>query len=84
MSVAEVDLTCSELVELITDYLENSLPADQRVRFDQHLAICEGCRNYVDQMRTTIALTGALKEQDIPSTARARLLSAFRGWSRGA
>jgi len=56
------DLTCQELVELVTDYLEASLSASQRARFDEHLAKCTGCRNYLAQMRQTINLAGTLTE----------------------
>lgn len=52
------DLTCRELVELVTDYLEGALNVDERARFEAHLADCEACRDYVEQMRTTVRLTG--------------------------
>ena len=48
-------LSCQELVELVTDYAENALSVEDRTRFEEHLGICEGCRNYVDQMRATVA-----------------------------
>ena len=75
------ELECRELVELVTDYLENALPAHERDRFEEHLAGCEGCRRYLEQMRTTIALArraGPL--QDRPDFAA--LLEAFRGYKR--
>jgi anti-sigma factor RsiW len=73
-------MTCQELVEVITDYLEDRLPADDRNRFEQHLAACEGCRNYLEQMRQTIALTGRLPAEALTPDARERLLQAFRGF----
>jgi anti-sigma factor RsiW len=74
-------LTCAELVEIITDYLEGTLsPADRR-RFDAHLDRCEGCRTYLDQMRETILAVGRLREEDVPPAARESLLQAFRAWS---
>jgi anti-sigma factor RsiW len=81
MSEAE-PLSCQELVELVTDYLEGALPADERARFEAHLAGCHGCRAYLDQMRQTIAAVGALSEEAIPQPARDDLLTAFRNWRR--
>ena len=76
---SEKPMTCQELVETITDYLEDRLPAEERSRFDAHLAICAGCRNYLEQMRETIRLTGQVTEEALPSETRQRLLEAFRG-----
>jgi predicted anti-sigma-YlaC factor YlaD len=76
-------MACNELVEVVSDYIEGRLsPADAR-RFDSHLEICEGCRNYLDQMRETIGALGHLPEESIPPEARAELLEAFRGWTAG-
>jgi len=76
------DLTCQELVELVTDYLEGSLSAAQRARFDEHLIMCTGCRNYLAQMRQTIKLTGTLTEDSIAPQARDDLLGVFRNWKK--
>ncbi len=75
------ELTCRELVELITDYIEDGLSARERARFDAHLATCEGCGTYLEQMRQTIKLTGALREDSIQPAARRELLAVFRDWS---
>jgi anti-sigma factor RsiW len=80
MSVPE--LTCKELVEVATDYLEGSMPAEQRRRFEEHLAFCEGCQTYLEQMRETIRLTGTLMEDDLEPEARDALLGVFRDWKR--
>lgn len=77
-------LTCRELVELVTDYLEGALPAGEVARFDAHLALCAGCRAYVEQMRETIALTGSLPADALSPDAERELLTAFRDWNRGA
>ena len=79
MSVAG-GLTCRELVELVTDYLEDRLPADARARFEDHLATCDGCRAYVEQMRMTLRALGRLPEERLSEGAREALLIAFRGW----
>jgi anti-sigma factor RsiW len=76
-------VTCIELVELVTDYLDGSMPADQRARFDEHIAECDGCTAYLEQFRITIRLTGMLTEERIAPDAREALLDAFRDW-RGA
>ena len=78
--MAAGELTCEELVELITEYLEGAMPPDDRARFEAHLAFCEGCRNYLTQMRVTIESTGSLSGESIPAPERAKLLEAFRSW----
>lgn len=76
------DLTCKELVELVTEYIEGTLPAAERARFEAHLPACSGCRTYLDQMRRTIRAMGRLTEATIPPPARDELLSIFRNWKR--
>jgi anti-sigma factor RsiW len=77
------ELTCQELAELVTDYLEGVLPPRERARFDAHVAECADCTAYVEQMRVTIAVTGRLAGDDITPAVRAALLEAFRGWAAG-
>ena len=81
--MSEPDLTCRELVELVTDYLEGALDSTTRRRVDEHLAGCPGCTAYLDEMRVTIRLTGTLTERDLGAPVRDSLLQAFRGWRRG-
>ena len=76
----EPELSCAELVELVTEYLEGGLAPEERRRFDEHVAVCEGCAAYLEQMRATIATTGRLRETDLPPALEERLLDAFRGW----
>ncbi len=77
------ELTCKALVELVTEYLEKTLPAAERVRFDAHLAICPGCRAYLEQMRRTIALLHELPEETISPEALQVFSQAFQDWKRG-
>ena len=74
------DLTCRELVRLVTDYLEGALSATDVDRFDAHLAKCDGCTTYLAQVRETIHVTGALTEESLAPEARDELLAAFRTW----
>jgi anti-sigma factor RsiW len=76
------DLPCQELVELVTEYLENRLPDPTRLRFDAHLAQCSGCRTYLEQMRQTIQALGRLPDESIEPEARDQLLEVFRDWKR--
>jgi anti-sigma factor RsiW len=73
-------LTCSELVEIITEYVEGALSPADRERFDSHLDLCEGCRIYLDQLRLTMQAAGRLREESIPPRTREALLQAFRAW----
>lgn len=75
-------LTCHQVVEIISDYLEDVLSLEDRHRVEEHLAICEGCTTYLEQMRETIRLTGMIPEEQIPEEQKQRLLGAFRDWAR--
>jgi hypothetical protein len=75
------ELTCAQVVEVITDYLEGRLGAGGSERFEEHIAFCDGCSTYLEQMRLTIAATGRLREDDLPAELQDRLLAAFRSWS---
>jgi anti-sigma factor RsiW len=73
-------LSCQELVELVTDYLEGSLPEGERRRFDEHVDGCEGCRRYVEQMRATLGVTGELSPESLDPETEQALLTTFRSW----
>jgi anti-sigma factor RsiW len=75
------ELTCKELVELVTEYIEGTLSSADRARFENHLALCPGCRTYLDQMRATIRTLGQLGEESVSPEAKAELLRAFRSWN---
>jgi anti-sigma factor RsiW len=77
------ELTCREMVKLVTDYLERRLPAEERERFEQHLAVCDGCQAYVEQMRATLRALGELPEEPLSTEARDSLMAAFRSWRPG-
>lgn len=73
-------ITCREMVELMTDYLEGAMPRRLRGQLEQHLAGCDGCRNVLEQLRETVRITGTLTEEQIPEEHKASLLLAFRNW----
>lgn len=74
------ELTCNELVELVTDYLEGAMTPANRRRFDEHLESCTSCVTYVEQMRQTIRASGQLSEETIGTQALEALLEHFRKW----
>jgi anti-sigma factor RsiW len=76
------DLTCHELVELVTEYLEGALSPSEHVRVEAHLRGCGGCRAYLAQMRQTVRALGRLTEEAIPETMKQELLRLFRDWKR--
>lgn len=82
MILAARPLACQELVELVTDYFEGALSRRDRRRFERHIAGCDGCTTYVEQMRVTSRVLGGLTEETIPPAARDALLHAFRDWNR--
>ena len=73
-------LSCRELVELVSDYLEGALPADQHSRFESHVAGCEHCAAYLRQMRETLVLLGTLPADALSREAEDELRVAFREW----
>jgi anti-sigma factor RsiW len=76
------EISCQELVELVTDYVEGGMAAELRLRFERHIETCEGCRTHLEQMRATIRVTGELPPESLTPEAEATLLAAFRGWHR--
>jgi anti-sigma factor RsiW len=76
-------LTCQELVELVTEYLEGTLSRRDRKRFEQHIANCGNCSEYVEQFRETIRLTGTLRTDDVSQEAADELLARFAAWKNG-
>jgi anti-sigma factor RsiW len=74
------EMPCQELVELVTDYLEDRLPAVDRIRFEAHIADCEYCATYLEQLRQTIRTLGRISEDSLTDDARETLLEAFRSW----
>ena len=77
---AENEMSCKELLEVITEYLEGTLPEGERARFEYHLGKCPGCQTYLEQMRQTVRTVGRLSEESLPLPARNELLKAFRHW----
>ena len=73
-------MTCKELVELVTDYLEGKLQAVDTARFEEHIATCEGCIAYLEQMRRTIQVMSYLNEESLTSQQWQDLLEIFRNW----
>lgn len=73
-----VDLVCRDLVELVTGYLEGTLTDRRYDAVRTHLADCESCTAYVEQMRTTVGLLARLRDDDLPTELRDRLRDAYR------
>jgi anti-sigma factor RsiW len=71
-------IRCQEVVEVITDYLEDQLDEATRTELEAHLTLCEGCAEYLRQMRTTIQALGHVPLDSLSDTAKADLLAAFR------
>ena len=79
---AQEEMSCKELVELVTDYLEGVLPPSDHTRFEDHLKECSGCETYLDQMRQVIRTLGGLPEDSVPAVAKQALLETFRNWKQ--
>jgi anti-sigma factor RsiW len=81
MGAPQEAMTCQQLVELVTDYFEDALTPEERVRFDAHVQVCPGCETYLEQMRTTMRLVRSADDlEDRPEVDR--LLELFRDYKR--
>lgn len=76
------ELTCREMVELVSDYLDGALGGHDQALFEQHLVLCDGCTAYLDQIRRTVMLAGSLRPGSLDPPIRERLLETFRTWKR--
>jgi anti-sigma factor RsiW len=76
------EVTCRDVVEVVTAYLEDSMSADERAAFEDHLALCDGCVRYVRQIERTIELVGKVHEESLSPQTRQGLLNAFADWKR--
>ena len=73
------EFSCQEMIEVVTDYLDDAQAPDERQRFERHLSRCAGCTTYVDQMRETIRQTGVVpREESLPPAQRERSVDQFR------
>ncbi len=76
-------LACKQVVELVTDYLEGTMPPRERARFESHIADCPNCRRYLAQMRTTLAVLGRIEPEEVAPEAMDELVALFRRWTAG-
>jgi len=73
-----IEIPCEQIVEMVTDYLEDALTPEQRQLLEEHLADCPPCARYVDQIRVTLSQLGAVREPDLSASAWDELRRAFR------
>jgi hypothetical protein len=73
-------LTCSEMTELITEYLEGSMSLEERLDFQKHVGLCRHCREYLHQMKLTVDTLGAMPPEPVPALVMGELLTKFRHW----
>ena len=77
------EFSCQEMIEVVTNYLDDALPTDERQRFERHLSYCAGCSTYLDQIRETIRQTGKVpREESLPPALREEIVAQFRTWTR--
>ena len=76
--MSERHLRCRQVVELLNDYLDGSLMGAEREEVERHLATCNGCIAFLQQLRTTVRVVSTLTEDDVPAPVMDELLRAFR------
>ena len=82
-NVNQNQLNCQEVVELVTDYLEQALLPEMKAKFDEHIAECSGCDTYLEQVQQTILMLRKLTEQQMFPETKQELLEIFRNWKQG-
>ena len=73
-------LSCKELTEVVTRYLEGQMGFWERLKFELHVGMCKHCRNYLSQMKATVKSLGRLPDDMIPDEVQDSLLRRFRDW----
>lgn len=77
------EYTCQEMIEVVTNYLDEALPSEEQQRFERHLSYCAGCATYFDQMLETIRQTGKVpRDESLPPALREEIVAQFRAWKR--
>jgi predicted anti-sigma-YlaC factor YlaD len=76
------NLSCQEVVELVTDYLEQALLPEKRIQFEEHIVDCPGCLTYIEQVQQTIVMLRNLAKQPMFPETKQELLAIFRNWKR--
>jgi hypothetical protein len=76
------DLSCREIVQIVNDYVEGALSAEEREAVELHLNLCDGCTGYLEQLQVSIALTGELPAGALPPELEEELVLAFRSFER--
>jgi anti-sigma factor RsiW len=76
------ELSCREIVELVTEYLEGAMGPELRAAFERHLAHCDGCTHYIDQIEATIRVAGTIEPDRLSPEFKAGLIAAFRDFGR--
>jgi hypothetical protein len=75
-------LTCRQIADSVTDYLEGTMPLDERIAFERHVSLCPPCRGYLAQMRGLLRVAGSLRDDELPPELRVALLDHFAEWHR--
>jgi anti-sigma factor RsiW len=76
------DIDCRHAVGLIGDYLEERLSRRDRRRLERHLAACDACATYLEEMRATIELTGRIEFDDLRPEVIDALLGVYDDYWR--
>ena len=75
-------LSCQEIVEIVTDYLEGALDPETTTALLSHLELCPGCERYLEQIRETVATLGEVSSENLSTETQDDLLDAFRAFRR--
>jgi anti-sigma factor RsiW len=75
-------LSCAQVVDLVTDYVEGNLDAADRLRFEEHVGICPPCRGFLSQMRVTRRVVGSVPVEPLAAPLEQALVDAFHDWTQ--
>ncbi|HET8642268.1 MAG TPA: hypothetical protein VFM37_10030 [Pseudonocardiaceae bacterium] len=77
-------MNCNELVERVTDCLEEALDPDSLMKLLDHLQICVGCDNYFNEVLVTLKVISKLPDTSVPNDTETKLLAVYDEWTKGA
>jgi anti-sigma factor RsiW len=77
-------MNCAEFVERVTDYLDDSLGAEDGARLDDHLQDCRGCNAHLGRVHVTLRLVSNLAVEPLPDRLESTLLAHYRDWAKSA
>jgi len=70
---------CSEIADLLSEYIDDEMDPASRANLEKHLEDCPPCDEFLRELRGSIELTRKIRTERIPSEMQRRLRSFLEG-----